>query len=148
MNVFVHKTKEISGFRLADAINNVSDEKLKEFVDKVVDVASTKNASFKKDKNGLRCIFSVKPDRLKNASFIICGDGGIYSFEVSMVADKLNFSIFATVGRDTFSTSVNCEEMQQLLDNFLRENIENYDELLKEEIERVNVENNQVELEY
>ena len=54
-----------------------------------------------------------------------------------MIANQINCSIYASIAGNTISRSIKSEEVEELLDGFLRNNIENYDKLLNNEIQRV-----------
>ena len=66
----------------------------------------------------------------------IYGAGSIYAFEASMVANKLKFTVFVCPAGNVISRVIESEEMEQMINDFLKENIENYDNLLQEEVER------------
>ena len=123
--------------KLVNSIANISTAKFEELVENVAAVAAKHNKSFKTDKESLRCGVQVAPSRIKDSLLNVYGAGPLYSFEVSVVADKVKFTLFASIGGNTIPKVIQSEEMEQLLDNFLRENVENYDNLLQEEVEKV-----------
>lgn len=151
MVIFVNKKVEDSELAkenpsLKNEINKIPEEKLKELVEKVADVAVKHNKSLEQNKNFLRYNLQVAPERIEDGLLSICGADDLYSFEVSMVADKVEFKIFATVMKETISREVQSEEMKQVLHDFLKDNIENFDDLLKEEIENIEAQNNEIDL--
>lgn len=132
--------------KLINAISNIPTEKLEEFVAKVVEIATQHNKTFETDKENLKYGVQVAPKRIKNCSLHVYGVGSLYAFEVSMIANELKFSVHSCPAGSVISRDIESEEMQQLFEDFLRENIENYDVLLQEEFERVNKIKNEEEL--
>lgn len=124
--------------KLVRAIANIPTEKFEELVQNVVTVASKHNKTFETDREELRYGVQVAPERVKDGLLNIYGAGSLYAFEVSVVANKVKFSLFANVLGNAIERTVESEEMQQLLENFLSENIVNYSELLQQEKGKTN----------
>ena len=63
-----------------------------------------------------------------------------------MVANKVKLSLHTCPMGAEISSVVESKDMELLFDNFLRENVEDYDNLLQEEVERVKKEQRNEEL--
>ena len=123
--------------KLIDAIANIPTEKIEEFAKSVVNIASQYNKTFETSQSGLRCGVQIAPKRIENCLLHIYVTSTLYSFEVSAIADKIKFCIYSCPADSIISNFVESKEMELLFDGFLRENIENYDALLQEEVERI-----------
>ncbi len=139
MNILITKNTNhnlTSQDNLIDAIANITNEKFEEFINSVISIAVKYNKTFE-DKHGLRCGIQIKPKKIKNCLLQVYCVGQIYSFEVLMIANKVKFTIHACLAGNDISRFVESKEMEDLFNDFLRDNIENYDNLLKKEMEKV-----------
>lgn len=139
MNILITKNTNdnlTSQDELVDAIANIPNEKFEEFINSVINIAVKHNKTFE-DKDTLKCGIQVEPKKIKNCLLHVYCVGAIYSFEVSMIANKVKFTLHACLAGNEISRVVESKEMEDLFNDFLRDNIENYDNLLKQEIEKV-----------
>ena len=139
MNILITKNTNdnlTSQDELVDAIANIPNEKFEEFINSVINIAVKHNKTFE-DKDTLKCGIQVEPKKIKNCLLHVYCVGAIYTFEVSMIANKVKFTLHACLAGNEISRVVESKEMEDLFNDFLRDNIENYDNLLKKEMEKV-----------
>ena len=121
--------------KLVSDIANIPDEKFEELIENVVKVATKYNHSFESHKDELKCGIQISPDKFSDSLLHIYGAGYVFSFEVIAFLNKIDFVVYATPpGGNLVAKNFESEEMQQLISTFFRENIDDYEKLLGEEV--------------